>query len=181
MRQEIPVQGFEVGVRALARHEAQLHQLAGRIVDEDQQRARLATLLEPAVVAAVDLDQLTVALAPQPGLVEGSSLRARQPQAFGHHPSPQRLLTDPDLMLIQQHLGRQRWPEVRVLGLDQFDGILPDPFVPAPVRRSAARLMDQAAAAIRLIPGQQPKRLALADRQHGCCRSHRSTSGPHIA
>ena len=52
MRCQISVERFEVGVRALARHEAQLHQLAGRIVDEDQQRARLATLLEPAMIAA---------------------------------------------------------------------------------------------------------------------------------
>ena len=71
MRCEIPVQRFEVGVRALARHEAELHQLAGRIVDEHEQRARLATLLEPAVVAAVDLDQFTEALAPKARLVEG--------------------------------------------------------------------------------------------------------------
>ncbi len=65
MHCEIPVQRFEVGVRTLTRHEAQLHQVAGRVVDEDQQCAKLATLREPpAVVAAVNLDQLTVALAP---------------------------------------------------------------------------------------------------------------------
>ncbi len=178
---KIPVERLEVGVRALARHEAQLHQLAGGVVDEDQQRAGLAALLEPAMVAAVDLDQLTVALAPKPRLVEGPALRARQPQTFGHHPSPQRLLADPELMLVQQHLGRQRRPEVRVPGLDQLDRILPDAFVAGSGSTSATRLVDQPAATIDFVPGQQPVRLALADRQHGCRRSHRPTASPHVA
>ena len=39
-------------------HEAQLHQPAGRIVDEDEQRARVRPILEPAMLAAVDLDEL---------------------------------------------------------------------------------------------------------------------------
>ena len=62
---QVSVQRFEVGVRALAWHEAELHQLAGRIVDKDQQRARLATLLEPAMIA----------LAPESGLVKSPALR----------------------------------------------------------------------------------------------------------
>jgi hypothetical protein len=60
-------------------NEAQLHQLACGVVDEDQQRAGLAALLEPAMIAAVDLDQIAVALTPQSRLMEGSSLRTRQP------------------------------------------------------------------------------------------------------
>ena len=52
---EIALQRFEVGRRTLAWYEAELHQLACGVVDEDQQRAGLAALLEPAVLAAVDL------------------------------------------------------------------------------------------------------------------------------
>jgi hypothetical protein len=40
-----------------------VHQLAGCVVDEDQQRAGLAALLEPSVITAVDLDQLAARLA----------------------------------------------------------------------------------------------------------------------
>ena len=76
MRLEVALQGFEVGGRALAGHEAQLHELAGGIVDEDQQSAGLTTVFEPAVLAAVDLDQLTVALASETRLVERTSLLA---------------------------------------------------------------------------------------------------------
>jgi len=48
----------EVALRALAGHEAKLHQLARRIVDKHQKRAGLAASLKPAMFAAVDLDQL---------------------------------------------------------------------------------------------------------------------------
>ncbi|MDT7812646.1 MAG: hypothetical protein QOJ42_2562 [Acidobacteriaceae bacterium] len=43
----------EVVRRALARHEEKLHQLSRGIVDEDQQGASCAPILEPAVLAAV--------------------------------------------------------------------------------------------------------------------------------
>jgi hypothetical protein len=46
-------------------------------------------------------------------------------------------------MLVQKYFSRQRRPEVRVSGPDQLDRILPDPFVPAPVRLPASCLMDQ--------------------------------------
>jgi hypothetical protein len=43
MRCKVAVQRFEVGVCALTGHESQLHQLARCVIDEDQQRAGLAT------------------------------------------------------------------------------------------------------------------------------------------
>ena len=73
---EIALQGLEVGEGALRRHEAQLHQPAGRIVDEDEQGARVGAILEPAVLAAVDLHQLAQGLAAQPRLVEAPALLA---------------------------------------------------------------------------------------------------------
>jgi hypothetical protein len=153
MHCKVAVQRFEIGVCALAGHESQLHQLARCVIDEDQQRAGLAALLEPAMIATIDLDQFAVALAPQSRLVECSSLRTRQPQALRHHPASQRLSAYSKLMLVQQHFGRQRRPKVGVLALDQLDGIFPDAFVPAPIRRPASSLMNQPATAITLVPG----------------------------
>ena len=49
----------EIGVRALASHELEMYQPAGRIVDEDQQGASITPVFEPTVVAAIDLDQLS--------------------------------------------------------------------------------------------------------------------------
>jgi len=62
MRHKITVQRFEVGSCALAGNESQLHQLARGVIDEDQQRA-VAALLEPAMIASINLDEFAVALA----------------------------------------------------------------------------------------------------------------------
>ncbi|MBB5060258.1 hypothetical protein HDF16_004994 [Granulicella aggregans] len=41
--------------------------------------------------------------------------------------------------------------------------------------------MNQPAATVALIPRQKPVRLALADSEYGCCRSHSTPSSPHVA
>ena len=153
---KIALKRLEVRRCALAWNEAQLHQPARRIVDEHQQRAGLATVLEPAVLAAVDLHQLAETLSPQSRLMECSALLTRQPQTLCNHPSPQRLASDPQFMLVQQHLGGQRRSEVPIPGLHQLDCILPDAGVHAPVRRVTTCLMNQLGAATRFVPGQQP-------------------------
>ena len=57
----------EIAVRALAARELQMHQPAGRIVNEDQQRAGITPVLKPTVVAAINLDQLSERFTTQPG------------------------------------------------------------------------------------------------------------------
>ena len=54
----------EVVERGLALQEAQLHQPTGRVVDVDQERAAPTAVLEPGVLAPIDLYQLAEALAP---------------------------------------------------------------------------------------------------------------------
>src|SRR5260370_20837414 len=78
-------------------------------------------------------------------------------------------------MLLQQHLGSQRWTEVGVSGADQFDGILPNASVDLAVRRAATRLMRQSTAALLLVPCQQSKGLSHTQRQHRRRRDHRAT------
>jgi hypothetical protein len=60
VRLEIGPCGAEVVERALRGGEGQMHQLAGGVVDEHQQRALGAARLEPGMLAAIDLDQLTL-------------------------------------------------------------------------------------------------------------------------
>jgi hypothetical protein len=108
---QIPLQRTEVGVRVLAGHEAQLHELACGVIDEDRQRTGIATLLEPAMIAPIDLDDLTVALASKSGLVKAPALLTRQPQPILDHPCPQRLAAYLDVMLGEQDFGCQRRPK----------------------------------------------------------------------
>jgi hypothetical protein len=114
----VALERSKVRVRALAGNEAQLHQLARGVIDEDQQRTGLASLLKPAVITSVDLDQLAIALTPEAWLVECPALLARKPDAFLQHPCPQGLAANLDVMLGEQDFGSQRRPEIRILGPD---------------------------------------------------------------
>jgi hypothetical protein len=177
---KIPPQRFEVARRALARNEPELHQPAGRVVYEDQQRAGLAALLEPAVLGAIDLDQFAQALPPEPRLVEGAPLLARQPQSVGNHPPTQGLPANLDAVLFKQHLSRKRRAEVSVLRLYQLDRILPHAWVHLPVRGPATRPVDHRRAAQLLIPGQQPKSLPPRQPHHRRPGLHRTPAGKNL-
>ena len=59
----------------------------GRVVDEDEQRARVRPVLKPAMLAAVDLHELAQGLAPQSRLVEALALLAGEPEAGLGHPA----------------------------------------------------------------------------------------------
>jgi hypothetical protein len=86
MRLEVVPGRLEIAEGRLGRGEVQGHQAAGRIVDEHQQRAGRRALLEPAVIAAIDLDQLAQARTAVPRLVDlGRALLARNPQAGVDH------------------------------------------------------------------------------------------------
>ena len=51
----------------------------GRVVDEDKQRTGVTPLFEPAMVAAIDLDQLAEGLTAQSRLMEAAALLAGTP------------------------------------------------------------------------------------------------------
>jgi hypothetical protein len=77
--------------RGLRGREAQLHEPARRVVDEDEEHAGRAPILEPRILRAIDLDELTDARAPSPGLVHAAVAElARHPQLRLDHPAPQR-------------------------------------------------------------------------------------------
>jgi len=55
---QIALQRIKIGKRALGWDKAKLHQSAGGVIDEHQKRAGWRPVLEPAMVRAIDLDQL---------------------------------------------------------------------------------------------------------------------------
>jgi hypothetical protein len=121
--------------------------------------------LEPAVVGAVDLNQLAQALAAQAGSVEAAAFLARQPKPILDHPSPQRLPRNPQVMPLRQRFGRQRRAEVQVLLPDQVQHHLADRVADPVVRRPPAGTMDQRRRAFLAEPLQQPEHLPSAHRQ----------------
>lgn len=56
--------------------QAQFHQGAGRVVNENEKRAGRAAIFEPAMIRAVDLDHLTIAFPAQARLMKPAALLA---------------------------------------------------------------------------------------------------------
>src|SRR6516162_7581685 len=84
-----------------------MHQPTGRVVDKHQQRALRPAVLEPPMLAAVDLHQLTNAVAPRPRLVDAFALLAIAPQPGFDHPLAQRFPAKGNPMILTQLFGRQ--------------------------------------------------------------------------
>ena len=151
---------------AFAGNEAQLHELARSVIDEDQQGAGICPVLEPAVLAAIDLDQFAVALPPKSRLMEAPALLPREPQALSHHPLTDGLPTHLDPMALMQRLSGKGRAEVAIVPAHQFQRILPYPGFQMVVRLPAASLVDQCTTAPIPVPDHQPVHLPLADRQY---------------
>ncbi|WP_447410634.1 hypothetical protein, partial [Clostridium perfringens] len=60
---DVDLQAAHIVIRRLVLNELKVHELASGIVDEDDQAALVATLLEPTVVRSVNLDQFAAAFA----------------------------------------------------------------------------------------------------------------------
>src|SRR5918994_7416430 len=82
---QIALQRLKIRQSALRWGEPKRNQPAGRIVDEDNERAAGAAILEPAVLTAVDLHQLAKLIAAQTRLMQLAPLLARQPEPFLPH------------------------------------------------------------------------------------------------
>lgn len=162
MGRKVALQRLEVRERALGGDEARLHQGARGVVDEDQQRAGRGAVLEPAVLGAVDLDQLAHALAAQPRAMEPTTLRPREPKPVRRHPRPERLPRHLETVLLRQLLSRKRRAEVGVALAHEHQGVVPHAVADAVVGRPPARPVPNRRGALGLEALQKPLRLAPA-------------------
>jgi hypothetical protein len=116
-----------------------VHEPAGGIIDQGQERAARPTILEPPVLTAVDRNQLAGTLAAVARLVDGLGPRlAPGPDPGGHHPAAQGLAADLDLVPLGQLLGRERRAEVGVALAHQRQGGMAHSVRQAVVARPAA-------------------------------------------
>jgi len=170
---EIALQSVEVGSCALAADEPEQHQPAGGVIDKDQQRAFFAALLKPAMLAAVDLDQLTERFPAQTGLMEAPTLFARKPDPGFGHPAAQRLARNPKTITLGELLGRERRAEVLVLLANQRDRVSANAGGDLVVGRAAASSVCECRATLGPQSGQQAMRLPHADPQNRGGRADR--------
>ena len=150
---------MEIGKGRLALDKLQMHQSAGRVVDKHQQSALRPAVLEPPMLAAVDLHQFANALAPRPWLVNPLALLAITPQPGFDHPLAQRFTTNRDAVILAQLLGRQGRAKIPVPLADDRQNRAPQCLGLAPVAAATAPLRDQAARTFDPIGLQQPKHL----------------------
>src|ERR1700693_1430017 len=92
-----------------------MHQPAGRVVDEYEQRALRPAILKPPMLATVDLHQFAGAFAPVAGLMNAlQALLAIEPQPSLDHPKAKGLAAENDPVQLAQLLGRQGRAEIPV-------------------------------------------------------------------
>lgn len=110
----------EIAECRFAVREMQPHETAGGVIDVDEQRAGRRTLLEPAVITAVDLNQFTDAGAAIAWLIDlWWPQLARHPQARRNHELPNSFLGEHDAVQLCQFLGCQRRAKIRIAIADQ--------------------------------------------------------------
>src|SRR3954465_10646580 len=144
MALQVGSRGFEVVKGRLGWHEAQVHETARRVVDEHQERALRAAVLEPPMLGAVDLHEFANAVPAVTRLVHGlEPLPSVAPEAVSQHPLPDRLDPEMDAVSLSQLLAGECWTEVGVVGLDQSQRLRSERRRIAAVARLASARRDQ--------------------------------------
>ena len=167
---QVALERLEVGERRLRGHEARLQDRARGVVDEDQQRAGRRAVLEPAMLRAVDLDELAEPLASKTGLMEAAPLGSREPQLGLDHPLPKRLPGHLQPVPLGERFGRERGTEVGVALADQDQRVVPPRGVDAVVGRPTARPVPDRGGALGPVPRQEPEQLTPAQTQQAASR-----------
>src|SRR5512133_3134000 len=122
----------------------QVHEPAGGVVDVDQERAGGRPILEPAVVAAIDLDQFAHTRAPVAWLVNRRwTVLAGYPQASFSHELAHRFLGQRDAVPLKQLLASQRRPKVRIAIVDDCQRDLGHAVIKLPMPGLATLPRDQ--------------------------------------
>jgi hypothetical protein len=164
----------KIGKGRLALDELKVHQPAGRIVDEDQQRALRPAILEPPMLAAVDLYQLADAFAPIAGLVNAlQALFAIEPQPVRDHPLAHRLAAENCLVQFAQLLRRQGRAKIPIALANDRQRLGPQLLWLAPIAGTTASLRDQACRTLGPVSLQKPKYLTPLKPQQSCRRRDR--------
>src|SRR3954449_5441312 len=121
-----------------------MHEAARRVIDEHEQRALWAAVLEPPMLGPVDLHEFAHAVTAVTRLVHGlEPLPSVPPEAVGPHPLPDRLDPKMDAVPLGQLLAGECWTEVGVVGRDQSQRLSSERRRIAAVARLASARREQ--------------------------------------
>ena len=117
--------GLEIAAGRFRIREVQMHQPAGGVIDIDHQGAGRPAVLEPRMVAAIDLDQLANTVPAVTRLINlCRALPTRNPQSGLRHQPPHRLCCNAHAVDFAQLLAGQRRSKVAVPVPDQRQGLI---------------------------------------------------------
>lgn len=157
---QIGLRRMQVVERVLRSGKAKMQELAGGVVDIDEQGAFGTAVLEPPVMRTVNLHQLAKAVTSAAWLENPFlALPARNPDASLGHPLPQRLLGHRDPMQFGQLLARQCRTEIQITFADQIQRRIAKFLAMAPIARSRSLLGNETGWTIQVIGLQQPMHL----------------------
>ena len=160
MRLQVVARRPEVIEGRLRGNEPELHQPARGVIHEGQQRAHLATVLEPCVFGAVDLHQLAQTIAPPARLMRrGQAVPPIGPQTVRDHPAAQRLARNRTTVMFSKLLGGERWTKIRVAFADQRQRQDANLGWTPIVARLATALRQQTRGTVLFEPSQKPEDL----------------------
>ncbi len=164
---EVRAHRREVGERRLRLAEQELHQGARCVIDEHQQGAATGALLEPLVIAAIDLDQLAATRPTVSRLLDlRLSASAGNPEAVLDHPVPERLDRELQAVPLRQLLVGERRAEALVPGADRGQRLPLQLRSQPPIAGSAAMFRRQALGAVPLVGAAESAHLPARQAQH---------------
>src|SRR6516164_2437169 len=150
-----------------------MHQPTSCIIDKHQQSALWPAVLEPPMLATVDLHQLANTVTPRPRLVDALALLTIAPQPGFDHPLAQRFPAKRDAMILAQLLRRQSRAKIPVPLADDRQNRAPQCFGFAPIAAAIAPFRNQAGWTLDPIGLQQSKHLTSLEPQQLRCRLRR--------
>ena len=160
------LQQQEVAARVLDGAEEGVHGCAGRIVDGEQQGEARAALLEPGVMAAVDLQQHPLAGHPlTPDTVLGGPAAAGTRDAGPRQDPAHRPTAHVQTLVLPEQLGEVSVVRSRVAGAGEAHHGRGDDGRDGVVRTAPAVAVLQRRGSARAVGGEEPPRVSLADAQ----------------
>ena len=156
----------EVAARVLDGAEEGVHGCAGRVVDGEQQGEARASLLEPGVMAAVDLQQHPLARHPlTPGTVLGWPAAARTRDAGPRQDPADGPTAHVQALVLPEQLGEVGVIRSRVAGGGEAHHGRGDVGRDGVVRTAPAVAVLERRGSARAVGGEEPPRVSLADAQ----------------
>src|SRR5579862_3969755 len=158
---QILARGLKIRERRLSAREVNDHESAGGVVDIDKGCAHRRAIFEPAMLAAIDLNQLTQARSTRTRLLDlGRSQPAWNPKACVDLQPPHGLLGNSNAVAHLELLSRQRRSKVRVMLAQDLNDLCLEPRTESAIAASISTPRDQTHGSVIPIQSYQSSNLA---------------------